>query len=134
MSLERSRSDIVNAVIIALTALAGVALWTQLPAAVAIHFSASGTPDNYVSKPVGVALMPSLMFVTLLVLKGAFRFDPPESPKVAATVTVATISFMSAIHGLVLAWNLGHPVPFDLVLVGSLLWAILLVVYANTVS
>ncbi|AUG48447.1 hypothetical protein BVU17_13265 [Haloarcula taiwanensis] len=130
MARRQSRADIVSGAIIALTAMAGVAVWSRLPAEVAIHFSASGTPDNYVSKPVGVVLMPALMLGTLIVLKGAFRYDPPDVPQVAATVTVATMAFMGAIHGLVLAWNLGYQVPFDLVLVGSLVWAVLIVGYA----
>ncbi|MGB9952201.1 DUF1648 domain-containing protein [Haloarcula marismortui] len=130
MARRQSRADIVSGAIIALTAMAGVAVWSRLPAEVAVHFSASGTPDNYVSKPVGVVLMPALMLGTLIVLKGAFRYDPPDVPQVAATVTVATMAFMGAIHGLVLAWNLGYQVPFDLVLVGSLVWAVLIVGYA----
>ncbi|KOX93443.1 hypothetical protein AMS69_05820 [Haloarcula rubripromontorii] len=130
MARQQSRADIVSGVIIALTALAGVAVWSRLPAEVAIHFSASGRPDNYVSKPVGVVLMPALMIATLVVLKWTFRYDPPDVPHVAATVTVATMAFMGAIHGLVLAWNLGYPVPFDLVLVGSLVWAAFVVGYA----
>ncbi|RLM97010.1 DUF1648 domain-containing protein [Haloarcula sp. Atlit-7R] len=130
MARRQSRADIVSGAIIALTAMAGVAVWSRLPAEVAIHFSASSTPDNYVSKPVGVVLMPALMLATLVVLEWAFRYDPPDVPQVAATVTVATMAFMGAIHGLVLAWNLGYQVPFDLVLVGSLVWAVLIVGYA----
>ncbi|AEM58313.1 hypothetical protein HISP_13870 [Haloarcula hispanica N601] len=130
MARRQSRTDIASGAIIALTALAGVAVWSRLPAEVAIHFSASGTPDNYVSKPVGVVLMPALMLATLIVLKLAFRYDPPDVPRVAATITVATMAFMSGIHGLVLAWNLGYSVPFDIVLVGSLVWTVVMVAYA----
>jgi len=130
MTRRRNRADIANGAIIALTALASVAVWSRLPAEVAIHFSASGTPDNYVSKPVGVVLMPALMLATLIVLNLAFRYDPPDVPRVAATITVATMAYMGVIHGLVLAWNLGYPVPFDRVLVGSLVWAAFVVGYA----
>jgi len=130
MARRQSRADIASGALIALTALAGFAVWSRLPAEVAIHFSASGTPDSYVSKSVGVVLMPVLMLATPIVLKGAFRYDPPEVPQVAATITIATMAFMGGIHGLVLAWNLGYPVPFDLVLVGSLVWAVFVVGYA----
>ncbi|MDT3433632.1 DUF1648 domain-containing protein [Haloarcula sp. 1CSR25-25] len=130
MALGRNRATIASGASIVLAALAGVAVWSRLPIDVAIHFSASGTPDTYVSKPVGVVLMPALMLATLTVLKAAFRYDPPEVPQVAATITVATMGFMGAIHGLVLAWNLGYPVPFDLGLIGSLVWAVLIVGYA----
>lgn len=130
MARRQRRADVASVLIIALTALAGFAVWSRLPAEVAIHFSASGTPDNYVSKSVGVVLMPVLMLATLIVLKGAFRYDPPEVPRVAATITIATMAFMGAIHGLVLAWNLGYPISLSLVLVGSLAWAVFIVGYA----
>ncbi|KAA9399767.1 DUF1648 domain-containing protein [Haloarcula sp. CBA1130] len=130
MARRQSRADIASGAIIVSTVLAGLAVWSHLPAEVAIHFSASGTPDNYVSKPAGIVLMPALMLGTLTVLKVAFRYDPPDVPRVAATITVATMAFMSAIQGLVLAWNIGYPIPFDLVLVGSLVWAVVVVGYA----
>ena len=45
-------------------------------------------------------------------------------------MTVATTGFLATLQFLVLGWNLGYPVPFDLVLVGSLVWAVLLCGYA----
>ncbi|PSP82603.1 hypothetical protein BRC96_10320 [Halobacteriales archaeon QS_6_64_34] len=68
MSLDWSRSDSLALGISALASLSGIALWPQLPAEVAVHFSGSGTPDNYVSKAIGVALLPAIMLATLLVL------------------------------------------------------------------
>ncbi len=118
-----SRSDGLAAGIVALVALAGAALWPRLPAEVAIHFSASGTPDNYVPKAVGVTLLPAVMALTLLVMRAAMRFDPPDDPRVGPVTIVATMGFLGGLQILVLGWNLGYPVPFDLVFVGSLLWA-----------
>ena len=95
----------------------------------AIHFSATGTPDNYVSKPTAVFLLPAIMLGTVAFLAGALRVDPPDDPHIASVTAVSTMGFMAAIHGLVLAWNLGYPVPFDLVIVGSLVWGIALTGY-----
>ena len=95
----------------------------------AIHFSATGTPDNYVSKPTAVFLLPAIMLGTLAFLAGVLRVDPPDDPRIASVTAVSTMGFMTAIHGLVLAWNLGYPVPFDLVIVGSLVWGIALTGY-----
>jgi uncharacterized membrane protein len=114
----------------ALTALVGLAVWPRLPSEVAIHFTAGGTPDNYVSRMVGVLLLPALMVATLAVLEGALRADPPADPRTPTVVVVATMAFMTAIQGLVLAWNLGYAVDFSLVLVGSLVWAALVCGYA----
>ncbi|MBV0903826.1 DUF1648 domain-containing protein [Haloarcula salina] len=130
MSLLRNRFGLASAAVVALTAVGGIAVWPRLPAKTAIHFSASGTPDIYVSKSVGVALLPAVMALTLLILDAAFRLDPPATPRIGGVVAVATMAFMGSIHGLVLGWNLGYAVPFDLVLVGSLVWALALVAYA----
>lgn len=130
MSLLRSRFGLASAAVVALTAAGGIAVLPVLPAELAIHFSASGSPDTYVSKPVGIALLPAVMVLTLLVLDAAFRLDPPATPRLGGIVAVATTAFMGAIHGLVLAWNLGYAVPFDLVLVSSLAWALAVVAYA----
>ncbi|MFW6320476.1 MAG: DUF1648 domain-containing protein [Halohasta sp.] len=117
--------------LVVLTAAAGVALWPRLPAEMAIHFSATGTPDNSVSKPLAVFLMPAIMLGTLAVLAGALRVDPPEDPHIPAVTAVSTMGFMAAIQGLVLAWNLGYPVPFDLVIGGAVLWVLALTGYVT---
>jgi uncharacterized membrane protein len=129
MSLTWSRSDSLSVGITALAALVGVALWPQLPAEVAIHFSASGTPDNYVPKAVGATLLPVLMLATLLVTKLSLRADPPSDPRTGPVLTVAITGFLGVLHVLVLAWNAGYAVSMTVVLAGSLGFAALLVGY-----
>jgi len=129
MSRSWSRADGLAVGIVALTALAGLALWPQLPAEVAIHFSASGTPDNYVSKAVGVFLLPAIMLAMLFVLNASMAVDPPSHPQTGPVITVATTAFLGAVHVFVLAWNAGYPVPLDGLLVGSLAFGALLVGY-----
>jgi uncharacterized membrane protein len=96
----------------------------------AIHFSASGQPDNFVPKAVAVAAMPVAMILTHVVIQWAARVDPPDDPRTMTGITVATVLLLAAIQGLVLAWNLGYAVPFDLVLVGILVWGALVAGYA----
>ena len=127
--MHRSRVDALSVGIVALAATAGAALWPQLSAEVAIHFSASGTPDNYVPKPVGVFLLPALMLALLLVLKVATAADPPSDPRTAPVVVLSTTGFLGVLHVLVLAWNAGYPVPLDGLLVGALVFAAWLVGY-----
>jgi len=129
MSRSWSRTDSLAAGLVALVALAGVALWPQLPAEVAIHFSAAGTPDSYVPRAVGVALLPALMLVTLFVLKVALAADPPEHPRTGPVVVLSTTAFLGVLHVLVLAWNAGYEVPLGGLLVGALLFGALLVCY-----
>ena len=129
MSPSWSRSDGLAVGIVALTALAGVALWPQLPAEVAIHFSASGTPDNYVPKAVGVFLLPAIMLATLLVMRVSMAADPPSHPQTGPVVVLTTTAFLGVVHVLVLAWNAGYAVPLDGLLVGALVFGASLVGY-----
>ena len=125
-----SRRNGLAAGIVVVTALVSLALWPRLPAEMAIHFSASGAPDNYVSRALGVALLPAVMGLTLLILRAAMRFDPPADPRAGRAAIVATMGFLGGLQLLVLGWNLGYPIPFDLVFVGSLLWAAAICGYA----
>jgi uncharacterized membrane protein len=127
--MRPTRTDCLATALLVLATLAGVALWPQLPAEVAIHFSASGTPDNYVPKAVGVLMLPAIMLGTLAVLRLSLHFDPPSDPMTGPVVTVATMGFLGAIHLLVLGWNAGYPVPLDGLIVGSLVWAALITAY-----
>ncbi|AQL43388.1 hypothetical protein BV210_12105 [Halorientalis sp. IM1011] len=129
MARSLNHLDTVSVGLAAVTALAGLAVYPELPAEMAIHFSASGQPDNFVPKAVGVAAVPAGMVLTHLVLKWAVRVDPPDDPRTIVFVTVATMLLLAAIQGLVLAWNLGYAVPFDLVLLGVLAWGALVVAY-----
>ncbi|WP_276249574.1 DUF1648 domain-containing protein [Haloarcula rara] len=124
-----SRSDSLAAGITILAALFGIALWPRLPAEVAIHFSATGTPNDYVPKAIGVALLPAIMLITQLVLTVGTAVDPPSHPQTGPAITVATTGFLALVHVLVLAWNAGYSVPLEGLLVASLVFAALLVGY-----
>ncbi|WP_277542159.1 DUF1648 domain-containing protein [Haloarcula laminariae] len=129
MSPSWSRADGLAVGLVALAVLAGVALWPRLPAEVAIHFSASGAPDNYVPKAVGVAGLPAVMLATVIVMRAAMGADPPSDPQTGPVVVLATTAFLGVVHVLVLAWNAGYAVPLDGLLPGSLVFAALLVGY-----
>lgn len=121
---RRSPEGLLNGVLIGVTTAIGLVLWPSLPPEVAIHFSAAGTPDGYVPRAVGVVLVPAVMVVTYAVIEAAVRYDPPDDDRVATVTTVATMGLLAALHVLVLAWNLGYAVPFELVTLGVLAWGI----------
>ncbi|QPV61274.1 DUF1648 domain-containing protein [Halosimplex litoreum] len=129
MTLRLDRSDWLSLSLIAGTLLAGLALWDRLPAELAIHFSASGEPDGFASKPVAVVSLPALMAATLLFVEGAGRVDPPEDPSVLGFVTVATMALLAAVQGYIFAENLGHTVPFGLFMLGIGVWIVVVVGY-----
>ncbi|ELZ28131.1 hypothetical protein C475_04980 [Halosimplex carlsbadense 2-9-1] len=129
MALRLDRYDWLSLALIVATLLSGLALWEQLPAEMAVHFSASGEPDNVTSKPVAVVSLPALMLATMLFIEGAGRIDPPEDPSVLGVVTAATMALMAAVQGLLFAWNLGHEVPFGLFMAGVAVWMVVVVGY-----
>ncbi|WP_436928495.1 DUF1648 domain-containing protein [Halosimplex halobium] len=123
------RYDWLSLALVAATLVAGLALWDRLPAEMAIHFSASGEPDNFASKPVAVVSLPAVMLATLLFIEGAGRVDPPADPSVLGVVTVATMALLAAVQGLLFAWNLGYEVPFELFVAGVGVWVVVVVGY-----
>ncbi|MFB6201553.1 MAG: DUF1648 domain-containing protein [Halorhabdus sp.] len=122
--------NLLSGALILLAAGIGLLAWSRLPAEMAIHFSAGGTPDSFVPRSVGVSLVPALMVLTTGVLRGAMALDPSEDPRVPAVVDVSTLTFMATLHLLVVAWNLGYGAPFELVFVGALVWSGAMVAYA----
>jgi uncharacterized membrane protein len=127
MSARVTRYDLAAVGTVVATLLLGVALWPRLPAEVAVHFSPTGEPGNYVSRTDAVVGLPAGMALTLLVLWGAGRLDPPNNPRVYGAVVWSTMVLLGAVHAYVLAWNLGHRPPFALVPVGVAVWAVLVV-------
>lgn len=131
MPSSSTRRDALATGLIALATLAGVLAWPQLPEQVAIHFTAGGTPDSYVSKQTGVLLLPALMVVTYAVVRGAFFVDEPADPRTATATTVATLGLLAALQLFVVAWNLGYRLPSGVLLLGIGLWAVGLVWYVR---
>jgi uncharacterized membrane protein len=129
MHAHHRKLTVLTLLLIAGTTAAGLVVWPRLPAEIATQFSARGTPTTVVSKPVGVFLTPAIMALVVLVLRAGFRVDPPGDPRVVTVTELSTVCLLSAVHLLVLAWNLGYPVPIDPVFVGILVWTAALVGY-----
>lgn len=115
---------------LALAVGAGVALWPRLPAEMAVHFDANGTPDNYASKPVGVLLAPAIGLVAVGVVRYAGRADPTADPRVLAVAVVFVGGLIAYVQGLVLAYNLGHGFSMTVALAPVFVAAAALVGYA----
>ncbi|QSG12061.1 Uncharacterized membrane protein, DUF1648 family [Halapricum desulfuricans] len=102
------RSDLIASAMLVLAALAGVAFWDALPAEMAIHFGPGGDPDSYVSRPVGVVLAPAIGLGAIAIARAAIRADPTSDPRVGSAAIYFVGGVVSYVHGLVLAYNLGH--------------------------
>ncbi len=106
-------TSMIALVLIALALLAGAVLWNQLPDQMASHWNVNDEVDGTIPKFWGVSLMPLTtlgMLVLFLVLPG---MDPLKA-NIAQfrgsfnLFIVLMVAFMLYIHGLTLAWSLGH--------------------------
>lgn len=109
--MTRTR-DLAAGGIVAVTALASVLLAPELPAEMAIHFDASGQPDNYMAKHLALAGIPLLAAGLVVLFALLPRIDPlgqnVEQFKTAYDIfAVGMIGFLAYVQALVLAYNLG---------------------------
>ncbi|BAD86112.1 hypothetical membrane protein, conserved [Thermococcus kodakarensis KOD1] len=107
-------------------------LWDKLPERVAIHFNASGEPDNFASKTLGTLLFPLVVYPLFLVMTYFLR-EPAFAPllrfsrrgwKAFAEFTTVMALGLVAIDSLVLLYNAGQ-VPSSWI--GYSVWTFLIV-------
>ncbi len=104
---------VITLILIAVSALASVALWNQLPEQMASHWNINDQADGYVSKTWGALLMPLIttgMFLLFLLIPSIdpLKANIAQFRKTFNLFIVAITVFMLYIHGLTLAWNLGR--------------------------
>jgi len=111
--MSTKTTSIITLALIALALLAGAVLWNKLPDQMASHWNVNDQVDGYTSKLLGVFLMPLItlgMFALFLVVP---NIDPLKAniAKFRESFNlfiVLIVAFMLYIHGLTLAWSLGH--------------------------
>ncbi|MFB6071612.1 MAG: DUF1648 domain-containing protein [Halobacterium sp.] len=128
--MRRRRANRVAVGALAAAAVAGLLLWPELPERMAIHWGSSGTPDNYVSKPVGVLGLPALGVAAVAVT----RLAPDRATNTPGGENVAILfvaGVIAVVQGAVYAWNLGYRFDVWLVTVPVLAAAAALVAFAR---
>ena len=106
-------TTIITLVLIGLAALAGVALWNQLPDQMASHWNANDEVDGTMPKFWGVFLMPLItlgMLVLFLILPGVdpLKANIAQFRESFNLFILVIVAFMLYVHGLTLAWSLGY--------------------------
>jgi uncharacterized membrane protein len=129
VALTTSRLDAASLLVIALTVVIGAALWPRLPPQIPIHFSATGTPGNYVSRLVAVLAMPIVMTGTVFVLKAVAWIDPPKSERAYGVIICSTLLLFLVVHLFTLGSSLGYPIPFAVLPVATAVWTVFVVGY-----
>lgn len=120
------------ALLAALGAALSAAVYDRLPATVAIHWNASGTPDGWVSRPVGAYFTPVFLLVLWAVLRVAPHLQPGDGTVRRhqggyQAIVLAVLLLVLATHLVVIATALGYAVPVARVipaLVGALFFVI----------
>jgi uncharacterized membrane protein len=101
----------------ALSSLAAVIVsivtYSRLPEQIAVHFGSSGTPDNYMNKPMGAFLLPVIIIGGSFLLWVAVKLEKDENKKRRSEATIGTLMaiislFMLTIHIFLIAYNLGY--------------------------
>lgn len=104
----------------------------DLPARLAMHWDAAGQPDGTMSKPVALALVPTLTVVFLVGFAIIPRIGPLKEniasfrPVYDWFVVVFTV-YMTVIHGGIIVFNLGYEFDFTHLILAAVAGLIYLV-------
>jgi uncharacterized membrane protein len=102
-------------VVAALAALLSVWAYPQLPPRIATHWNIAGQPNGYSSRAFAALLLPLMIVGVALPFQVLPKLDPwrDNYTKFADTYWLLANSatvFLLAVHGVVIAHGLGHPV------------------------
>jgi hypothetical protein len=110
--------------------VASVLAYPSLPARIAVHFGASGTPEGFLAKPAGVLVLPG--FAALLVALSRYGgASPLRSGELTPGVLVVVTGSFAYLHLVVIAWNFGVGVPPVLAVLPAVVAVLVAVVYAS---
>ena len=114
----------VAGVLVLLSAVVSALAWPELPAEMVTHWNAAGDPDGTMSKPLGLAFVPGITALTVLLFLLIPRIDPLRENITQFRAEydwfiVVFTAYMTLVHAGVVAFNLGYEFDFlALVLVG----------------
>jgi uncharacterized membrane protein len=91
---------------------ASIYFYPQLPERMATHWNAEGMADNYSTKTVGLAIIPLISLILIIISSIIPKIDPLAKNiykfmKYYEMMIVGTVAFLAYIHILIIAWNLG---------------------------
>lgn len=107
-----TRNSLVIILVVALAlALAGAVLQPRMETPLATHWNAQGAADGYGGTFEALYLLPLILLATSLLVLGLPRLDPMRTAKLnfglVNWVILMLAGFLSYLHILTLAWNLG---------------------------
>ena len=111
--MNTKTSSIIILGLIAIALITGLLFWNQLPDQMASHWNINDQVDGYMSKPMGVFMMPLVtlgMFLLFLLLPNIdpLKANIAQFRGIFNLLIVLITAFMLYIHGLTIAWSLGY--------------------------
>ena len=106
-------TTIIVLILLVIATLAGLLLWNRLPDSMASHWNVNDQVDGYMSKTLGVFMVPLItlgMFLLFLVVPAIdpLKANIAQFREAFNLFIVLIVAFMLYIHALSLAWNLGY--------------------------
>lgn len=101
------------AAMIAVSFLAGIMLWDQMPHMMASHWNIDGKVDGYMPKLSGLFFMPFIMLLMFLLFMIIPKIDPLKKNiakfrEYFDMFILLMMAFMVYIYSITIAWNLGY--------------------------
>lgn len=117
-------SDAAAALLLLVSAGAALLVYPSLPEQFAVHFDATGTPDSFYDRAVGVALLPAVGVGIYVLFRALPHIDPRgENIRQFQTaydaIMLLTLAFLTYLQGLLLAYNLGIEYPQNVLVLGG---------------
>jgi uncharacterized membrane protein len=134
--MDRRRPLVITVIVIGAMVALGAWAWIQLPAGsqVPIHWGASGEPDGFADKTIGLFLLPAitagigaLMWVIPVIEPRRANFE--KSGKAYQAIWLGVVALMGAIQVVVVATALGTPL--DMTFIVFLSTGLLFIVIGN---
>lgn len=120
--MEFDKYDYIS--LILLSALLGVTVYgfTQLSGEIAIHFDASGQPDDYMSLVPGLLLLPGIGILVLLFFHYLPKIDPlgenyESFEGLFELLKLLLIGIFTYLQSMIIIWNLGYKYNTSLIVI-----------------
>lgn len=124
------KPEIIWVALALLSVALAAAVYPSLPAQVATHWNARGQADGYTSKFWGLALLPFISFILVVLFWAIPRIDPwrknfPSFLRYYDALVSLLLAFLLAVQVFLILWNLGrqfNPAPLFAIGIGCLVY------------
>ena len=124
------KNNLITIGIIIVAFLIGAVSYSNLPDTLAIHWT-NGEPDQFISKSIGIWIVPILMVISqlLLILSTNKSNLKQENPTLLNILSISTLAFLLLIQAALLLFNLNATLNIEIIC--AILAGLLIIVLGN---